>query len=225
MHHISAVLPKVVEHLEQPTKNELDNTQELVKCDQFQTLRDPQLEGMKEAAEQFVNDMLGKKASRWLSFLGSSGAGKTMLAKWISSVFKDRLDWEINWPATELTRTAAQPYGRIIRHRGDYRTWGSVAKLLRDGEFRLFDDICGVGFLVVDDIGAEHGSDFISSKLYELCSRREGKWTVFTGNLSLSDIEARLDARIASRMIRNGSIVIDVDVPDFNLRVPPTTPA
>lgn len=173
---------------------------------------------MKAAAEQFVAKMLSGKAKHWLSLLGTSGAGKTMLAKWINSVFKQHLDWKIDWPATEKTKSPSQPRGRIIRDRGDFVSWAKIARLMREGEYRVLDDLCQLSFLVVDDVGAEHGTTFIDSKLYELCSRRENKWTVFTANLSLADIESRIDARIASRMIRHGSVVVDVTVPDFNLR-------
>lgn len=179
---------------------------------------DIQLVRMKAAAERFALEMLGHMAPRWLSLLGTSGAGKTMLAKWIKGVFKEHLDWQIIWPATEQTKTESTPHGRIIRHRGGYQTWAGIARDLREQEYRKFDDLCALTFLVVDDIGAEHGSTFINSKLYELCSRRENKWTVFTGNLSLSDIEQTIDARVASRMIRHGSVVVDVDVPDWNMR-------
>lgn len=196
-----------------------------VKCLPFQTLRDLQLENMKFAAEQFINSMLQGKSPRWLSFLGSSGAGKTMLAKWIYSVFKDKLDWTINWPASEKTArlngAGEKVYGQVMRFRGQFVAWSKIARYLREGEYRIFDDICAPFFLVVDDIGAEYGTDFINSKLYELCNRREGKWTIFTANLSLSDIEQRIDTRIASRMIRNGSTVVDVNVSDFNLREKP----
>lgn len=192
----------------------------LERCDAFLTFDDPELERMKAAAESFVDDMRYGEPPRWVSFLGSSGAGKTMLAKWIKSIFKRDLDWKVDWPATEKTKTASQPFGRIIRHRGGYQTWAGIARNLREQEYRMFDDLCALTFLVVDDIGAEHGSDFINSKLYELCSRRENKWTVFTGNLSLGDIEQRIDSRIASRMIRHGSVVVDVNVQDFNLRTP-----
>jgi DNA replication protein DnaC len=179
----------------------------------FKTFDDPVLQQMRDAAEQFVLEMLGHLPPRWISFLGSSGAGKTMLAKWIKSVFKQQLDWKINWPATE-----SQPYGRIIRHRGGYRTWAGIARSMREGDYRILDDLCDLSFLVIDDIGAEYGTEFINAKLYELLSRREHKWTVITANLSLSDIEKRIDARIASRMIRHGSVVVDVDVQDYNLR-------
>lgn len=193
----------------------------LAKCDAFQTLGDPTLELMKAAAESFIDDMRYGEPPRWLSLLGSSGAGKTMLAKWIKQIFKRDLDWKINEAATRLTQTPDQPHRRIIRYRGEYSSWARIARLLRDGEYRILDDLCNVSFLVVDDIGAEHGTEFINSKLYELCSRRENKWTVFTANLSLSDIEQRIDARIASRMIRHGSVVVDVNVQDFNLRPKP----
>jgi DNA replication protein DnaC len=190
----------------------------LEKCQEFETFGDPQLELMKAAAESFLDDMRYGESPRWVSFLGSSGAGKTMLAKWIISIFKRDLDWKINWPATERTKTESQPYGRIIRYRGGYQTWAGIARSMRDGDYRVLDDLCELTFLVIDDIGAEYGTDFINAKLYELLSRRERKWTVITGNLSLSDIEQRIDARIASRMIRHGSVVVDVNVPDFNLR-------
>lgn len=145
-----------------------------------------------------------------------------MLAKWIYRQFKKTIDWQINWPASKASQTPDNPHGRIIRFRGDYVSWGTLARQLREGEYRILDDLCHLNFLVVDDIGAEYGTDFINSKLYELCSRRENKWTVFTANLSLSDIEQRIDTRVASRMIRNGSVVVDVDVTDFNLRKPET---
>lgn len=218
MEHISKLLPKAVVQPEPPTSGESASTTALAKCSNFQTFDDPQLIEMKATAEGFVLEILGHLPPRWLSLLGTSGAGKTMLAKWINGVFKQYLDWRIDWPATEQTKTERQPYGRIIRDRGDFVSWAKVARLLREGEYRVLDDLCQLSFLVVDDIGAEHGSEFVNSKLYELCSRREGKWTVFTGNLSLADIEQKIDARIASRMIRNGSVVVDVNVEDFNLR-------
>lgn len=219
MEHIKDILGKVAAELsEPPTSDESGSTTVLEKCEAFLTLRDEHLERMRFAAEQFVADMLAHKPPRWISFLGSSGAGKTMLARWINSMFKRHLDWQIDWPKTERTKTALNPFGEIIRDRGDYVSWARIARLLRDGEYRVLDDLCVLSFLVLDDIGAEYGTPFIDAKLYELLSRRERKWTVITGNLSLSDIEQRIDARISSRMIRHGSVVIDVDVPDFNLR-------
>jgi hypothetical protein len=49
-------------------------------------------------------------------------------------------------------------------------------------------------------------------------SERVGHWTVVTANLPLADIGDRIDVRIASRMLRDDSQVVDVDVPDFSIR-------
>jgi hypothetical protein len=51
-------------------------------------------------------------------------------------------------------------------------------------------------------------------KLYQMFSDGEGRWRVWTGNMSLEQIAARIDQRIASRMLRDGSVVV-VDVKDY----------
>lgn len=112
---------------------------------------------------------------------------------------------------------------KIIRDRtgGIFLKWTKVARWIREGEHRLFYDLCNEKRCVVlDDIGSEYGTDYTRSKLYEFLSEREGKWTVITANLSLEQIGEKMDTRIASRMIRGDSVVVDVNVPDFNLRTP-----
>jgi hypothetical protein len=87
---------------------------------------------------------------------------------------------------------------------------------------------------ILDKIGGEVDLDFMetetkseatvprhgmsASKLYDVLESRLGKWTVLTANVSLSQIGELLDPRIASRMIRNNSVVVDVNLPDWNLR-------
>ena len=126
---------------------------------------------------------------RWISLLGTSGAGKTMLAK-------------------EIWRICG---GRFV-------TWTRVANMLREGEYRWFSDLMREHIVILDDIGSEYATPFIAAKLYEFLSERVGLWTVITCNLSLADIGNKLDVRIASRMLRGDSRVVDVEVPDFNLR-------
>lgn len=89
--------------------------------------------------------------------------------------------------------------------------------MLREGEYRWFEDLCEERLLILDDIGSEYQTGFVAAKLYELLSLRVQKWTVITANLSTEQL-SEVDARIASRMIRGYSVVVDVDVPDFNLR-------
>lgn len=164
------------------------STLALEKLSEFQTLNDPQLDRMKTEVARFITAYKRKLLPRWLSLVGSSGAGKTMLA------------WEIKSICD----------GRFI-------PWVKVAKMLREGEYRWFDDLASERLLILDDIGAEYQTGFVAAKLYEILSQRAKKWTVLTSNLSLQQI-GDLDIRISSRMIRDGSTVVDVDVPDFNAR-------
>lgn len=217
MEPIKNLLPKAVVALEQQMKAGPAITQEsegsqnipmLRAFEKFNTFGDPQLTHMRKTAIEFAQELHAHSTPRWLSLLGTSGAGKTMLARWINRVFKD----SVNGCVISETRE------RIVRAGGGFISWARLANELREGNYRMFDDICEDYFVIVDDIGSEHKSDFIRSKLYELCSRRETKWTVFTANLSLEQIGLQIDPRIASRMIRHGSAVVDIDVMDFNLR-------
>ena len=89
--------------------------------------------------------------------------------------------------------------------------------MLREQKYRWFQDLCDEPLLYLDDIGSEYQTQFIAAKCYELLSVRVPKWTVLTANLSLQQL-GDIDARIASRMIRGESVVVDVNVTDFNLR-------
>lgn len=154
----------------------------------FQTLNDPQLEEMKRETARFITAYKRAGEKYWLTLLGSSGAGKTMLARNIHAICGGR-----------------------------FYSWLKIARMLREGEYRWFEDLFTLDLLIVDDAGAEYQTGFIASKLYELLSERVRRWTVLTSNLSLKAI-GDLDLRIASRMIRHNSVVVDVDVPDWNLR-------
>jgi DNA replication protein DnaC len=71
--------------------------------------------------------------------------------------------------------------------------------------------------LVIDDIGAEHGSEYGTQKLLELLDRRAGKWTFITSNLTMERF-AELDNRIASRLIRGHNRVLQIVTQDYALR-------
>lgn len=178
----------------------------------FQTCGDPELTKMLEAARRFAHDLVIDAPPRWLSLLGTSGAGKTMLAKIISALFRRYVDSD---------RIISETPSRIVRASGGFVKWSRVVQWLREGEYRCFEDISRDYFVVVDDIGSENPTDFTRAKLYEMFDAGEGKWRVWTANLSLAQIGEKFDTRIASRMIRNNAVVIDVDVPDYNLREKP----
>jgi len=89
-----------------------------------------------------------------------------------------------------------------------------------EGDYAFLEDLREYDFFAIDDIVSEYQKlrELSASKLYDVLESRLGKWTVITANLGLEAIGNVLDPRIASRMIRNNSVVVDVDVPDFNLR-------
>lgn len=130
----------------------------------------------------------------WLTLLGTSGAGKTLLAR---RVFR----W---W--TESSRL----YGR----------WISWAKFVEDSKPSLpaeqWADIREAFFLVIDDFGAARDPNgYAAGLLHGIMEARLGKWTLLTSNMNGEEI-AKMDGRIASRLVRGGSIAVAVDVTDYN---------
>jgi DNA replication protein DnaC len=207
--------------LARPTKASPRSTKAWAKFDDFLTLGDRQLERMKDEAVSFTDDLLNDRAPRWLSLLGTSGAGKTMLAKRIARLFREHRAGKIDWPRTERTRSEAFPYGRIITWKGGFINWGvALNERMMTGDYVFLQDMRAFDLFVIDDILSEYEKhrSLSASKLYYVFEGRLGKWTVITANASLREIGELLDARIASRMLRDGGVVVDVDVPDYNLR-------
>lgn len=126
----------------------------------------------------------------------------------------------INWPATERTRIDNTD-GTIIRDRCGFINWGNaINNRMMQGDYDFLEDMRDYSFFAMDDIASEYERhrELSASKLYNVLESRLKKWTVITANLSLEQIGAKLDARIASRMMRGGSIVVDVDCQDYSLR-------
>ena len=97
-------------------------------------------------------------------------------------------------------------------------SWYKMANTLREGGYRIFDDLKNCDLLAIDDLGAGHDTDFTINKLYELLNERLGKWTIITCNLYLDEIGKQMDTRISSRFIRSGSVVVNMETEDYNLR-------
>ena len=87
--------------------------------------------------------------------------------------------------------------------------------LLRETEADVIDDICRHDLLVLDDLGAEKTTEYAITTLYIIIDRRirDAKRTIITTNLSLKEIEEKLDARIASRL--SGMQNIKINMPDY----------
>ncbi len=89
-----------------------------------------------------------------------------------------------------------------------------------EGDYTGIRDLQGDWFVCLDDIGAEYSRqrELSSSKLYEILNAREGLFTIVTANMTLQQINEHMDARIASRLLRHGAVVVDVTAKDYNLR-------
>lgn len=173
----------------------------------------PEQRRMFQAAKEFAGDLNYSKP-RWLTLLGPSGIGKTHLAREIYRHFRDYSCFEIGFDSRRQ---------RVIGNTGQFCDWRKFCGDLRGGSFGRIDDLEEDWFVVLDDIGSEHDPNgFIASALDRICNTRsrEGavKWTVITCNLLLSQIVDRLDTRIADRMMRNGSVVIESNLPSYSLQ-------
>lgn len=102
----------------------------------------------------------------------------------------------------------------------DFIYWPRMAAALQQGEHpEDMHHAIRCKFLVLDDIGANRDSTgYVTGQLGNLLGERTGRWTVITSNLHMDQISERLDTRVASRLIRDGNRVVDLDCLDYALR-------
>jgi DNA replication protein DnaC len=179
---------------------------------------EPSLRSAADAASRFVADMVAGKAGRWLTLTGEPGVGKTMLAKQIyaqaqhfcprkpdvfsSGVHYPECAWyEVADFAQKMRAELADPHSR-----GRY-------------DFELPERLGKEFFVALDDIGATRDpTGFVADAILRVCNKRIGKWTVFTSNLTLTEIQSRIDPRVASRLIRDGNECLKIEAKDYAFR-------
>lgn len=172
----------------------------------FETFGDPELLRMKADALTFLMELHRGGEPRWLSFVGTSGTGKTFIC--------------------QLIRQSAPP--GMFRHptfkRAGYKVdWPETIRKLRmestrDGACADLDEAIQEGLLLIDDIGASKDSEFAASELCRLINRRMNRWTLITSNRNLESIAELIDTRISSRMIRDRNVCVEVNTIDYALR-------
>jgi DNA replication protein DnaC len=158
------------------------------------------------AAANFILDVRENKPCPWLVLLGTSGAGKTHIARRIWRWWDKFLKFD------------------VLPRSGQFCKFPNFIKECKGGDYGRTEDLADDRFVVMDDIGA--GADpkpWIASTLLQIIENRldteSRKSTIITANLSLEQIGEMYDTRIASRLIRRGQDkVVEVNVTDFKLR-------
>ncbi len=164
----------------------------------------PDLAPVLPAVQAFCSAVLDDvRPKRWLSLLGPSGVGKTHLLKQALRFLGSRM----------RIKTKTGWRGAEVAH---------INPLTDLGDWRAAADYARYDLIYIEDIGAggdaEAGAGrVVLSRLRELLQLRSGRWTMLDANLYRKRIAATLDGRIASRLKRDGSWMIEIPetVPDF----------
>jgi DNA replication protein DnaC len=145
----------------------------------------------------------------WLTLIGDSGIGKTHLARAVWKQFMTENRFETKFNKLE---------NRIYGNTGMWCSWRRACAEFRDGSYGYIEDLSNEWFVIIDDLGAEQDTTgFIASATDRILAGRKGKWTMITSNLFLKEIADRIDTRIASRMLRDGGVVIESKASDYLL--------
>lgn len=173
----------------------------------------PALASVMPAVHRFCSDVINGEEPRWLTILGPSGIGKTLALR---QAFRMLSRNEHLWPIRKYNRD-----GSLSSERMPQCAHIIPGEDLHD--YRAPRDYGAYDLLYVEDIGAgagmERGSGSVTaSRVTELLQYRTGKWTLLDANMSRRQIAQKLDERIASRIKRDGSVLIELpaEIPDFN---------
>ncbi|GGB61445.1 DNA replication protein DnaC [Lentibacillus populi] len=74
-------------------------------------------------------------------------------------------------------------------------------------EDELLEVIQRVDLLVLDDLGAEHKTEWAITKLFEILDNRAGKATIYTTNLDSKELRERMNERNFSRLMENTEVI------------------
>lgn len=134
---------------------------------------------------EHIEQRLDSGAGLW--FQGDHGTGKTSLAMLVSR--------------TALQRGRSVAIYSLPRLLADIReTYGEGA---RSSYMQLFQELCTVDLLHIDDLGAEHRTDWVLEQLYSIVNERwqDERSIVVTTNRPWEDLREEIGWRTVSRLM------------------------
>lgn len=175
------------------------NIQELLKTENFQLLS---FEYYKEndlslfqntvsTCKEFIKNF--KSDYHNLFFYGTVGTGKSFLSNCVAKELIELGQSVIYFSAAGLFDLLSQ------------QTFRSTNK---DDLMRLYDDLYNCDLVIIDDLGTELTTSFVSSQLFSCINERHlrKKSTIISTNLSLESLRERYSDRIFSRITSNYSL-------------------
>jgi DNA replication protein DnaC len=191
------------------------------KFKEFKTFGEAALELALTACRDFVTNIKASpSAGHALSLLGQSGVGKTMLAHcvWNELQIKNGYCMAIE-SRTKIGKNGLFHDGKFYPLTARWRDWRKVSDGFKAGMWGQVESMEESGILFLDDIGSDYDPNLIAaSKLDRILRSRVGKWTILNSNLSLAQIAEKLDTRIASFLIRDKNICVEIQAKDFAFR-------
>lgn len=181
----------------------------------FETGKVQVLVKMRKLADDFMRAMMyattgADVAPYWLTFTGGCGNGKTMLAREIYRCQQAAL-------RTGPWRTERPGFLSCVQD-GCWCSWSAYAAEIGTFDFSRRERILSAWFAVLDDIGSDSRDARVKAELFRILDGRLGKWTVITCNLKPDAICEQLDERIASRLIRDGNVLLQNTAPDWAMK-------
>ncbi len=148
--------------------------------------------------QNFANDPHG-----WILLMGTYGCGKTHLAAAIGNICLEK-------GASVLFITVPDLLDHLRA------TFGPTSETAYD---ETFERLRNVPILILDDLGTENATPWATEKLYQLFNHRytHRMPTVFTTNLELEQIDARIASRLQDYNLTRR---IEVSAPDFRRLTP-----
>lgn len=168
----------------------------------------PKLESMRQKVGGFCADLwANSEQGRLLVLAGPNGTGKTHCARAVKR-WVDKCGHGKQWvPKVDV----------IASLEALYWSWPNLLDRFKGGEWELLDDCRDTSCLIIDELGGGHDPSRVGiDKLCQILSKRENKFTMITTNVAPHSWEEIFDRRVASRFMRNSTLIDLAGVPDYS---------